>query len=204
VTNNTNSLSEDISFLRSLAEAGRQGPLVGAAWLVAAGAIFGIAPLVHWTFMMRGMATIDVVTAIYWGAMILFVATGAAITIIFRERRVAASDTANRAFAIAWQAAGYGIFTIALCGWILAWRTPTALTFWMMWVGGLSLYGGAWLVCWRITLRRWMFWTAMASYFVAIIGVLMPLGPYLLLVFSGSIFSLVLVPGLYLIFGEAH
>jgi len=204
VTNNADSLKEDISFLRSLAESGRRGPLVGATWLVAAGAIFGTAPLIHWLFMIRGVATENIVATIYLSATVLFVATGIISTIIFRERFIRAADTANRAFAIAWQAAGYGSFIVSLCAWILELRSHTPFAFWMTWAGSLCLYGGAWLVCWRITLRQWMFWVAMASYLVAIVGVLLPVGPNLLLVFSASILSLALVPGLYLMFGEAH
>jgi hypothetical protein len=204
VTNNADSLKEDISFLRSLAEAGRRGPLVGAAWLVAAGAVFGTAPLVNWVFMVRGNATESVTSAIYGSATILFVAVGIAITIVFRDRIVAAADIANRTFAIAWQAAGYGSFIVSICAGILGWRAHSSIALWMTWAGSLCLYGGAWLVCWRITLRRWMFWAAVASYLVAVGSVLLPVGPYLLLVFSASIVSLALVPGLYLLFGEAH
>src|SRR5262249_21676628 len=151
------SLKEDISFLRSLAEAGRRGPLVGGAWLVAAGAIFGTAPVVNWLFMIEGNASENIVTAIYSSALVLFVVAGIAITIVFRERVTAAADTANRTFAIAWQAAGCGSFVVSLCASILSRQVHAEpLGFLMTWVGSLCLYGGAWLVCWRMTLRRWM------------------------------------------------
>ena len=47
-------LSDDIAFMRSLAEAGRDRPMVGGSILLAAGAIYGAASLTVWGLLVAG------------------------------------------------------------------------------------------------------------------------------------------------------
>src|SRR5260370_7436288 len=123
MTDDASSLKEDIGFLRSLAEAGRNRPLVGGSWLVAAGFFFGAAPLGNWALIVLGQASLFSVNAVYWTAAVLFVITGTTISVAFRDRMLAAENTANQIFAIAWQAVGIGSGVISLALLILFLRT---------------------------------------------------------------------------------
>ena len=48
MSDQANGLREDVAFLRSMAEQGRRGPLLGGIFLAAAGLIYGAASFMDW------------------------------------------------------------------------------------------------------------------------------------------------------------
>jgi hypothetical protein len=205
MTDETSSLKDDISFLRSLAEAGRRGPLnIGGAFLAAAGAIYGAAPLLNWVLIMRGEATPTAVAAVYWGAVVVFAVAFLCIGIAFRTHKPAATSTSGRAFGIAWWSAALGILASTTATAILASRMHDSALFLANATGGIAFYGAAWLVSSALTRRTWMQFIAIASYLCAIGFAFLPFGPSSLLVFSASVVLLTFVPGVYLMLYEAR
>lgn len=102
----------DIAWMKTLAEEGAKSPPHGGSILFAAGLIFGMASLAHWT-VITGL--IDVGPAAYgivWGAAALaFV--GALVVLIRRLQAQGGVETAaNRAFGIVWAALGWGMFSL--------------------------------------------------------------------------------------------
>src|SRR5260221_6693141 len=187
MTDDASSLKEDIGFLRSLAEAGRNRPLVGGSWLVAAGFFFGAAPLANWALIVSGQESLFSVNAVYWTAAVLFLITGAIISVVFRDRMLAAANTANQIFAIAWQAAGIGSGVISLALLVLVLRTHAPVLYMSILTSGLCLYGGAWLVCWKIAQQRWMFFAAVGADVFALLFAALPFRIYQLPLFSAPI-----------------
>ena len=89
---NPNTIHEDISYMRQLAEKGRNGPIVGGAFLAAAGVVFGITCLLQWAAMTGRLAISDREIGWIWtAAYVVFALVWFALWFGLRSRRRAAA-----------------------------------------------------------------------------------------------------------------
>jgi len=156
-------LKSDIAYMRDLAEAGEQAPLIGGRFLVIWGGLSSIACIIHWALLAGHLPITQWALPAVWAGnglvgMILtsFMARGL-------SHKPGARSIGNRASRAAWQFVGIGIvfyvfgiavsvsaldaepilfdsiLTVALFGYAIAFSVTAALS------GQKWLYGPAWM-----------------------------------------------------------
>ena len=195
MTDNLQTLREDIGFLRELAEVGRSPNLAGGSMLVAAGAIFGLASLVHGAVAIgwaRGVSP-WVFPAIWVAAMAIYICTLAALKGGYTD---ASGEQSSRAMKLAWQAMGWTIFAVFVCSQIIAWRTQSTLPLAMLPSVILSLYGLAWMVVAGVSHKAWIRRTAIGAFVAALAAAFLCQSPWVFLLFAAAMVWLAVIPGL--------
>ena len=111
MTHDTDNAPADIAWMRQLAEEGARGPMRGASILMAAGLVYGLTGLIHWSVVAGLVAMPTGVFTALWGvATVLFLAI--LIVLLWRRRQCGVVTAANRAYGAAWRAVGWGIFAL--------------------------------------------------------------------------------------------
>ena len=193
----TDSLKDDIAFMRAMAQEGRRGPMIGGASLVSAGVIFSIATLVCWAMAEGLIAAQDSWFLGVW-TVAMAVHLGVMAILVGRWRRMGhsgATGAANRAFRWAWSACGWSIGVIFAGSVLTAWRIHSWMVFASFPTIILALYGAAWSVSAALSDRKWMRWVAIGS-FAAVLGMaLAPDAGAGYLAFAGALILLAAAPG---------
>jgi hypothetical protein len=196
MTRETQTIQDDIAYMRALAQEGRHAPLLAGRFLVAAALIFGFANIGQWAIQ-SGLIDVNPWAQLWlWiGAGVVF---GLTLTVLIQRQKgqPGSQSSGNRAVGAAWSGVGYGIFVtwlglVALSvksgGW--AWMSvmPTVV---------LVAYGSAWMVGAAMSGARWMSLTALLSYAGAI-GVAWFIDtPAIYLIFTVVLVAVALIPGL--------
>lgn len=161
-------LKDDISYMRRLAEQGRSGPILGGTFLAAAGLVFGGTCFLHWAAA-TGRLPIpghDLMN-LWWGAFVVFAVIWLALFFRLRARAAASASSSNAAFGIAWTAGGIGIVVAVI---------TTAITARVMHAPQIqelnaslvfAFYGTAWGVSAALARRAWMLFVAAAAFVAA-------------------------------------
>jgi hypothetical protein len=193
----TPSSVNDLAYLRSLAEAGKDAPLsagpylvAGGGWFAAASAVIGSAELALIPF-----GRDEVMPASMLGACVGFAAT---LALLLRRDARSTETNTNKAVGAAWTAAGFGIFSYFLAVQIASWRmgSPELLNSIMLVV--LLLYGAAWFVTAQVAGRRWMYGVALLTA-ISLFGVAATLAtPAAWLAYAGALVMSGVLPGVYL------
>lgn len=186
-------LSDDIAFLRALAEAGRDGPVNGGSILVASGLLFGTASAVIWAAAVAGVAVpgIQFVWAI---ALVLFLAY-----LAYQKRGARPASEASRLQGLAWSGLGWAMGTVVVSLLLMAvrtniWQIAAAISPVI-----LSLYGAAWVGAAGLSRVRWLNLVGAGSFLAALLNAwLAAEGTAYLLVYAVSLYLLVALPGLIL------
>jgi hypothetical protein len=191
-------LREDVAFMRSLAEQGRQAPLLGGSILAFAGAVFAPASLVHWGVVSEridlGPWALNVVwlsaAAVFFAA--LFVLKGR------MRRSVGFTTSANRANGQVW--GGLGVASFALWGAFItaSVRSGDWTVMDMFSVVILALYGAGWTVAAALFGRRWLNLVASAALILAVAAAWFVGRPEFYLVYAAALVLTALLPGLAL------
>jgi hypothetical protein len=191
-------IREDISFMRSLAEEGRRGPILGGAFLAAAGLIYGAAAFVQWAVETSRLGLSGVsISQIWIGASIVFALVWFAL--FFRLRQGGQRPGANQyAFGMAWAGCGAGIVVLIAAIAITAARLhqPEIQT-----ANGLvafAFYGTAWMVSGAMARQKWMFLAAAAAFAMTLLVALLSNTTAQLLVFGAGLMLSLTLPGLQL------
>jgi len=198
----TQSLRDDIRYMKTLADAGANGPLLGGAVLVAAGLIFGAASIAEW-MMAAGIVNLPEVGHLYlWGtAGVLFAL--ALIVLIRRQRSLpGAMSQSNRAFANAWMGVGLAIFALSMAITILIYKTGSGLPALIFPSVIFALYGAGWAVSAAMSGQKWLWAPAFGGWIAAPVVALFAGAAELWLVYAAGIVFLALVPGVILMRGE--
>jgi hypothetical protein len=208
VTDQSSSLKDDISFLRSLAEAGRDRPVVGGIILVAAGVIFGGATLLRWLVQVHAIsAPIQISPSfdlIGFGSLALFIVAAFAIVPLMRARAAKIGvGQATRSFSMAWNAILIGIVVVSIVTAIDFRRTQDPMLFSQQGCTIIALYGVAWLASATAPRRRLFFVVAALSFLLAI-GCALVSPPTQLLAFAITLLLIAIIPGLYLVLRESR
>lgn len=198
MTRDTQTLQDDIAYMRALAHEGRHAPLLAGPVLVAAAVIFGAANLGQWAIQ-SGVVSVSPWAQLWlWiGAGVVF--AGVLTVLIGRMKgKPGYNSSGNTAVGAAWSGVGYGIFVTWLG--LVALAVKSGDWRWMMAMPTIVLvaYGSAWMVGAAMTRTRWMTMTALLSYAGAVAVAWFADSPAIYLVFTVVLAAVALIPGLIL------
>ncbi|MBU1374366.1 MAG: hypothetical protein KKE02_21840 [Alphaproteobacteria bacterium] len=194
MTDQNQSLRDDIAFLRDLAEAGRDRPMIGGSILLMVGSIFGVASLVVWYLAsVRGLG--GVMYSIVWGfAFVLYMAF-----LIPLLRRLPKTAGASQAAAgVAWSAVGLAIFVVFVSLWVLSYRLHIPNLMLVFPSILMGLYGASWFVAATLLRQRWLHLIAVASFGMALVNAWFASGHTVWLIYGVSLLALLAAPGFVL------
>jgi hypothetical protein len=192
---NQNTVRDDIAFMRTLAEEGRQSPLVGGAILVASGLSFGTASLAVWLNLSFNLVTAGwSFPAIWTLSLVIFLGY-----LFFSKATRGPRPGASRAIGVAWSGAGWSIFFVGLSLAVMAVRgkDPYVANAFLPFI--LAIYGSAWFVAAALTRTRWLFAVAAGSFAFALVTAWFASeGAIVFLIYALGLYTLVAAPGLAL------
>lgn len=150
------SVKDDIAFMRALAQEGQTAPLLGGGIMIAAGAVFGGASLVHY------LIAAGIVVASPWAFPVLWLGAGVVFTVILQmlkaryRGRIGSGSPGNRAQRAVWRSVGWAIATFFAAFAVASWKLNSPAVFAMFPAAVLALYGAAWCVAAQMFQKRWM------------------------------------------------
>jgi hypothetical protein len=199
IDQSTTDLHSDISYMRNLAEDGRRGPILGGAFLAAAGLVFGGAAFVQWA-MEAGYLRPFPVGDIWIGAGMLFAAVWLALFLRLRGGGEGVRPGANQyAFGMAWSGAGAGIVVLILAIAIESTRMNAAVMEAANGLVAFAFYGTAWLVSGALARQRWMFVAAAAAFGFTLLLAWLANTPAQVLALGIALILTLTLPGLQLV-----
>lgn len=107
---NQSSLSEDLAYVRDLAEAGEQAPLLGGRFLTLWGALVSAAYLLHYATAAGLFGWPDEAYGVIWGTFLVLGIAGQAILVRSIRNKPGSSSVGNRSEATVWMAGGFALF----------------------------------------------------------------------------------------------
>jgi hypothetical protein len=199
-----NTMKDDITYMRQLAEHGRRGPILGGAFLAAAGVVFGITCLLQWAAVTGRLAISDREMGWIWpAAYVVFAFVWLALWFGLRSRRrAAAANSSNAVFGIAWIANAVGVTMAYATTAIAAQITHMQDLFYAFIPMIFIFYGIAWGLSAVMAHRRWMYLAAGGSFAFALCVAALTNNPAELAVTGVALVILLTVPGLKLMFEE--
>lgn len=194
MTDDLQSLREDIDYLKGLASAGQEdasgsGPLI----LMAAGLFFGGGSFVQWLVLDQVVPLPPIALTIGWTvAMLGFFGTLIAV------KAGRGGGTSDRGAALAWRGSGWALFTVFVAIAVATWRTHDMNLIRFSPSIVLALYGAGWSVAAAITRKGWIWITSMASFAAAIGSAWFVAQNIEFLLYAIALLALAFVPGLML------
>jgi len=188
MTEDMQTLRDDIAYMRELAQGGHEGAAGGGAIMIAAGGLYGVAAVVQWAALEHLVSFL--VSNIVWAvAMIGFFA------VLFTTKRRQGPVEGGRTMARAWAGIGWGLFVLFMAIGVATWKTqsPLLLSFSPSIV--MALYGVAWSTAASMTGKRWLWATALGSFAAALISAYLIGQTVQWLVYAAGLFLLAMVPG---------
>jgi hypothetical protein len=200
MSDHNQAIRDDIAFMRSLAEAGRSGPMKGGSILVAAGLIYAACAFATWAAAVTATPMPALFMPILW-----FGGTGAFFVALFvLRRRLGPKTDTNEAAGLVWAGAGWALFVIVLSLMLMGYR---ANGWWIMAAVCpivLATYGAAWSVAGILTKAVWMRAVGFGAFAMALVCGWYALDvPTLFLLYGVSLLGLVALPG-YLAMRQAQ
>lgn len=189
----------DIAWMRKLAEEGATAPFRGASILMAAGLIYGIASVLHWTVVSGLVALPPVAFSSVWGvAGLLFL--GFIFVVRMRQRRTEGVVTsANRAAGVVWTGVGIGIFFFGFSMGAVGFRSGSTVVASALLALIPSVimvfYGVGWAVTAAMQKSRPLWWLAVASFIAAPLLGLLAGQQIQFLAYAAALFLLMALPG---------
>lgn len=201
---NTETLREDISYLRKLAESGRRGPIMGGAFLAGAGVVFGLAAIVSWAADRGFIALNGTGYAVLWiGAFVVFALYWLVMFWRLRRGPKVAGNASTAVFGTIWGCCGAGVMVVWLANIIVVSITKAPVVFNGYLPVIFAFYGTAWFISAVLAKRGWMAWAGGASYLFAFAMALLTQNSYQSLVMGLALLVLLTVPGIKLATDEA-
>lgn len=198
MSDHNQAIREDIAFMRSLAEAGRGGPLKGGSILTAAGLIYAACAFITWAAATSPTSPLFMPILWFGGTGLFFVA------LFVLRRRLGPQTDANQAAGLIWAGAGWALFVIVLSLILMAYRANAWWVLAAICPIVLGTYGAAWSVAGILTKAGWMRAVGFGAFAMALVC-----GWYalevrtLFLLYGVSLLGLVALPG-YLAMRQAR
>lgn len=186
------SLRDDLAFLRSMAEAGRDRPMAGGAILVASGAIFGAASLAVWAGVAIFALPPRAYSVIWLTSAVLF---GVTLTILLR-RMPKVGEGGQATAGMAWSYLGWSIFVMGASVSVAGWRLGIPNLMLVFPCVLMALYGAGWLIAAFISRQGWLRLVGYASFVASVVNAWFVDGPTVWLVYGLSLLGLLALPGL--------
>jgi hypothetical protein len=198
-----NTLRDDISFLRQMAESGRKGPILGGIFLAGAGVVFGGASFLDGA-MQNGLVPFRIGSGPLWiGAALVFTAFWLAMYFRLMRNKKPLASAQNATFGVIWSACGAGVMVCFLTTILIArdLHSPVVQAAYVPVI--YAFYGTAWFASGALARRSWMFYAGLGSYLFAFITALVIDTPYVTLTMGVGLLLLLTAPGLKLAMDEA-
>lgn len=190
MTDKTDSVLDDIAFMRALAEAGSDGGGSTVPFFLS-GLMFGGAALFHWAFL-TGLIHVGwlAVNMAWLGASAAFM-----IVLLVFTRRFTKPNTVMSASRIGMSFAIYLLlFVFGYATWKL--RSNAVMELFMATV--FAVYGASWVVGAKVLARPALNWIAALSYASAVVVVLLITNPNVYLFDAAALIVVTFTPGLML------
>lgn len=188
-------LRDDIAFLRTMAEAGRDRPMVGASILAMAGVVFGLAAVATWA-----LSQLQVIEGRWVPSAVMFPAFAIyMVGLIVLLRRIPKSVGAMpAATGVVWSSVGWAIFVLFIVLAIAGYRMGRPDMLFVFPGILLTLYGSAWMVAAILLRQRWLYAVGTGSFLMAAASAWVVGQPVMWLVFGLSLLGLLAAPGFVL------
>ena len=192
----TQSLRDDIRYMKSLADEGANGPLRGGSILVAAGIIFGAASIVEWMMSTGMVSDAGGIGHLYlWGAAGVVFAIALVVLIGRQKSRPGVMSPSNRASGNGWMGVGLAIFSMSVALMVLSSKTDSALPTLVFPSLIFALYGTGWAVSAALSGQKWLWGPAIGGWIAAPVVALFAGTSEMWLVYGAGIVLLALLPG---------
>ena len=199
-----NSLREDISYLRQIAESGRKGPILGGIFLAGAGAVFGGACFVD-AARQHGILPQSLNTLVIWlGAAVVFAVFWVAMFLRLMKRGKPVATAPNATFGTIWSACGIGVMVCYLTTLLIARELHSDLVLAGYVPVIFALYGTAWFASAALARKRWMHLASVGSFLYAFAVALLIDSPWMTAAMGVGLLLLLTLPGLKLVADEAQ
>lgn len=195
----TDSSNTDLDYLRNVAAAGENAPLVGGRFLVMWGGLTSIACVIHW-LITSGMVAAPLHTLGYsWGAMVVIGIIGNILLRRSISAKPGLGSIGNRVQGAAWMSVGGGIvlYAIGVAFSVTALDAP-ALFFDTILTISLFGYAIAFAVTASLSGQRWLFAPAWMSIAGAALSPAFIGRPVFYLLVAGILLAAAVWPGLRL------
>jgi hypothetical protein len=193
----TQSLKDDLAFLRDLTQDSGKGLARDGFALAAVGGTFGVVTLIYWLMYWGPLSG---ALSIGWGLWLGGVVVMVGAILIANRRLPPATGAASRALSNAWGGVGVantaGGLGLLAAGWRMHDATFVLTTFPILL---FSLYGAAWSVAYTVKRLSWFAWVSTGCFAAAIAEGLLYRSPHQWLVLSVGLFLLVGLPGLVIL-----
>jgi hypothetical protein len=198
----TDSPTDDIAFLRALAEAGRDVPLVCGPYFLMAGCVFSLASFAAFGVTLSA-APPAAITGIWLGAGVIY-----AILASHLNRRTVtvagATATINQAISTIWMGLGWGIAAMFAGSAILAWRFDNALIWAAFPSTMLAVYASGWAASAFIARKRWLKLVTVGAFCASILTAMTTGSRWTFLVYGLLLLLLLALPGGILVRRQAR
>jgi len=196
MTQTTSTAAADLSYLRDLAKAGQEAPLMAGPYLVAGGGWFAAASLSQWPVVRNLLGLGPTQATLLW--LVAGVAFAVHLAYLIAQDRGRVETVRNQAVNSVWTGVGFAIFAFWVGVTILAVRQRDFALINTILLQVLSLYGAAWVLAARMTGRGWMRVNAFFAFLtVPVLGLLMGTGQEYL-AYAIALLLTAVVPGLRL------
>lgn len=196
MTESTHTPLENLAFLRQLAAAGQEAPLMAGPYLIAGGGWFAAASLIQWPVIRELLGLGFGQAMLAW----LVAAAGFAVhlTVLIRRDRHRVENAANRVVNAAWFGVGLGIFAFWLGVAVMAYQRSDGFVMNTISLQVLTVYGIAWVIAAAATGRGWMKANALfALLTVPVLGAFVGTG-HEYLIYAVALVLTAIVPGVRL------
>lgn len=204
--NETQQAHADLAFMKALVEEGGRSQMTGGAIFLAAGLLYGLQCLVHWTQSVGVTRFSDAFMLVFViGITATFV--GVLGVVVWRDRKMHQRAVGTRALNAAF--GGAGLANLVLCSvfGLVAWRERSE-TIWLLYPVTISVVQGfAWYVAYMMRKRLWLALVSAGWYATAVgLGVLMSsdnVAAYLLLLGLALLLLMALPGGVMIRLGKS-
>jgi hypothetical protein len=197
-----NSLRDDISYLRQMAESGRKGPIMGGIFLAGAGVVFGGACFLdaakQHAILPQSLSSLQ----IWLGAAVVFALFWVAMFLRMMKRGKPVATAPNAAFGAIWSACGIGVMVCFLTTLLIARELHSSLVLAGYVPVIYAFYGAAWFASAALARKGWMHIAGVGSFAYAFAVALLIDTPWMTPAMGLGLLLLLTLPGLKLVADE--
>ena len=201
-TSSAASAPADLAYLRNLAAAGKDAPLMAGPYLVAGGGWSAAASLVQWPLVRDLFGLSNQLAILAW--LVASAGFAATLVILIRRDRGKAENTSNRAINSVWTGIGYAVFSFWIGVAAMAYQRGDAFLMNTISLQVLSLYAVGWVVGAAMTGQGWMRFNAIMAFItVPVLGLFVGTGTEYL-IYAIALVLTAVVPGVRLMRAAAQ
>jgi hypothetical protein len=199
MTDQMQTIRDDIAYLRALAEDGREDQSRrGGVIMLAAGLVWSSCAVLQWAAL-TGRIGEGVATGGWLLGSVLFFGA-----LFWTIRRDGKRSGRSKALGLAWSGVGWTIFVLLAAIFVATWRTHSQLLISFFPSIILALYGAAWSVAAALFGKGWLKLTCIGSFLMSVVCAWFIADPVQYLVYAAALLLLAALPGLVMMRQDAH